>query len=1008
MGVLQIARKVQEDWEAEEEMKKLDAEEATKAALIQDFDDIQARIEANRLLAARLQEEEREMFTVKRSDKDFIAIGSAEDERQIKEMNEESKDPKKKRVVNETPREEDTTKVPAEQEVTKQGTKKRKSGHIKMIARKRLRPQPDDDSDDEHRKCLRIVTFDSTIDSEIMETKSFVSKLHKVSSPDGDYLVVYRVNGHFRAFNYLMEIMMESSTEENDQGDFWNNQQDWEIFRWRLYEACGVCILELKDGTVIYMLVERRYPLSKELLQRMLDLGLEVEEESIAALHLKMVFGKDKSNPLIVDSLLKTIWLSKHLVVYNEELAIPDQTATVSVELSILATTLNRLERSILIGIYTFAHAGNDPFINMFAPEPSSKASSSFRDVSSAESTHIDVKTTFLNDELKEEVYVSQPEGFVDPDHPTHVYRLKKALYGLKQAPRVWYQASPTKKLLEALKRVFWYLRGTINWGLWYPKDTAMARTAYADADHADTLDERVENDVLNVLRDRLSCFATYSPRHYQEERLPISTLSDLVWKSVTPGTLKRLQEGEEENILAKITWQMRMFPLLITQDLTIRYFHLLHRAFTTSASVLAIYIQHFWNILVYEAKTGAYSFQLDENRFILDANLLREALEITPIDQAHQFVSPPIGDAIMDFVNELGYTEEIHFVSRIAVNNLTNVDYAELMWEEFVQAMQTFLVDKANLSTAHQKGKKTKPQVIPYCRFTKLIICHLGRTHNIHQRSASPFHLAEEDHRLGNLKFVPKCEEDEVFGMQISKELIMNNIRNAPYYNAYLDMVAKHDQKTTVQEGGNKKSTTKADKSKKPATAKQLKPKPIKEKGKAQGQAHVGGVATREHVAEATQPLPVVEGKGKAIATEEQAAQSLLALHTPKRRSTTDQFIFQRWTPATKEASTGPSAQPQDDASANIVRDSLSSVDAETGADTDKTNSRGDTEILQISEEQGKYVANMVDLEEKTTKINEGQAGSDLGKTPESRPPLERILRDGVTTHSTMASHIP
>ncbi|GKE71988.1 retrovirus-related pol polyprotein from transposon TNT 1-94 [Tanacetum coccineum] len=44
----------------------------------------------------------------------------------------------------------------------------------------------------------------------------------------------------------------------------------------------------------------------------------------------------------------------------------------------------------------------------------------------------MDVKTTFLNGELKEEVYVSQPEGFVDPDHPTHVYRLKKALYGLK------------------------------------------------------------------------------------------------------------------------------------------------------------------------------------------------------------------------------------------------------------------------------------------------------------------------------------------------------------------------------------------------------------------------------------------------------------------------------------------------------------------------------------------------------------------------------------------------
>nr|GEX45108.1 retrovirus-related Pol polyprotein from transposon TNT 1-94 [Tanacetum cinerariifolium] len=261
----------------------------------------------------------------------------------------------------------------------------------------------------------------------------------------------------------------------------------------------------------------------------------------------------------------------------------------------------------------------------------------------------IDVKTDFLNGELKEEVYVSQPEGFVHPDHPTHVYRLKKALYGLKQAPRAWYdmlsgflldnnfskgvvdptlfthktgkhillvqiyvddiifastdpkdcdmfsnemslkfqmsmmgqmsfflglwvsqspggvfinqskfalkilkkfrmdscdsvdtpmvdrlkldedlsgipvdqtrfrsmvgslmyltasrpdlvfvvcmcaryQAKPTKKHIEALKRVFWYLKGTINWGLWYPKDTAMALTAYTDVDHAGCQDTR-------------------------------------------------------------------------------------------------------------------------------------------------------------------------------------------------------------------------------------------------------------------------------------------------------------------------------------------------------------------------------------------------------------------------------------------------------------------------------------------------------------------------------------
>nr|GEZ19666.1 retrovirus-related Pol polyprotein from transposon TNT 1-94 [Tanacetum cinerariifolium] len=289
------------------------------------------------------------------------------------------------------------------------------------------------------------------------------------------------------------------------------------------------------------------------------------------------------------------------------------------------------------------APVDNNPFVNVFAPKPHSEASSSgdincamiialkwiynvkldeygdvlknkvrlvakgyrqeegidfkesFTPVARIEAIHIfitnaacknmtiyqmDVKTAFLNGELKEEVYVSQPEGFVDPDHPRHVYRLKKALYRLKQAPRAWYdtllrflldnkfskgavdptfftwktgkhillvqiyvddiifastdpqacdmfsnemslkfqmsmmgqmsfflasrpdlvfavcmcatyQALPTKKHLEALKRVFWYLKGTINWGLWYPKDTAMALTAYADVDHAGCQDTR-------------------------------------------------------------------------------------------------------------------------------------------------------------------------------------------------------------------------------------------------------------------------------------------------------------------------------------------------------------------------------------------------------------------------------------------------------------------------------------------------------------------------------------
>ncbi|GJW18202.1 retrovirus-related pol polyprotein from transposon TNT 1-94 [Tanacetum coccineum] len=61
----------------------------------------------------------------------------------------------------------------------------------------------------------------------------------------------------------------------------------------------------------------------------------------------------------------------------------------------------------------------------------------------------MDVKTAFFNGELKEEVYVSQPEGFIDQDNPSHVYKLKKALYSLKQAPRAWYEMLSSFLILQ-------------------------------------------------------------------------------------------------------------------------------------------------------------------------------------------------------------------------------------------------------------------------------------------------------------------------------------------------------------------------------------------------------------------------------------------------------------------------------------------------------------------------------------------------------------------------------
>nr|GEU85881.1 retrovirus-related Pol polyprotein from transposon TNT 1-94 [Tanacetum cinerariifolium] len=84
---------------------------------------------------------------------------------------------------------------------------------------------------------------------------------------------------------------------------------------------------------------------------------------------------------------------------------------------------------------------------------------------------HMDVKIAFFNGPLKEEVYVSQPDEFVDPDFPDHVYRLKKALYSLKQAPRAWYD----KLSSFLIKQNFTKGEKLVSWSLKNQYYTAMS-----------------------------------------------------------------------------------------------------------------------------------------------------------------------------------------------------------------------------------------------------------------------------------------------------------------------------------------------------------------------------------------------------------------------------------------------------------------------------------------------------------------------------------------------------
>nr|GEW15366.1 hypothetical protein [Tanacetum cinerariifolium] len=255
---------------------------------------------------------------------------------------------------------------------------------------------------------------------------------------------------------------------------------------------------------------------------------------------------------------------------------------------------------------------------------------------------------------------------------------------------------------------------------------------------------------------------------------------------------------------------------------------------------------------------------------------MTRLALGITPKDSSHPFVSPPAGDLAIDFVNNLGYPEELQFVSKMHVN----------------------------------------------------ILYHPWRT---------------------ILSMINQCLTCKTF----------------EYYKKYLEMVVhKPRQPSTVtnEECGKKKKASKA-------------------------------VEDDEYNLQRE-----VKGKGKGIVSDEQAAQSLLDLHKPKKQSIRDQYIFQRWTPVTRDASTRPSTQPQDDTSTNVVHDSSSPADstndAENVAAIDNLTVRWVLRFLMLNKYKvRKY--HTVALEERTIKLDKGQAGSDPGKIPESRPPPKREFKE-------------
>ncbi|GKB02894.1 hypothetical protein Tco_0830983 [Tanacetum coccineum] len=164
---------------------------------------------------------------------------------------------------------------------------------------------------------------------------------------------------------------------------------------------------------------------------------------------------------------------------------------------------------------------------------------------------------------------------------------------------------------------------------------------------------------------------------------------------------------------------------------------------------------------------------------FECSKNTLRDALQITPVNNNTPFSSPPTPDALINFINDLGY----------------------LNVEEFTQSIHFFIKDKKNLALHTQGKKKANPLMILSIKFSKLIIHYLQNKHKFHPRPDSPLHLLYEGYVLGYLKFNAKGTKREVFGMPIPNELITADIQEG----SGPDSPAPKPAKATKPEATNK-----------------------------------------------------------------------------------------------------------------------------------------------------------------------------------------------------------
>ncbi|GJX22031.1 retrovirus-related pol polyprotein from transposon TNT 1-94 [Tanacetum coccineum] len=434
----------------------------------------------------------------------------------------------------------------------------------------------------------------------------------------------------------------------------------------------------------------------------------------------------------------------------------------------------------------------------------------------------MDVKTAFLNGELKKEVYVCQPEGFVDQENPSHMYKLKKALYVLKQAPRACdsvdtpmveknkhdedlqgtpvdathyrgmigslmyltssrpdliyavclcaqYQAKPIEKHLDAIP-------------LYCDNKSAITLSCnnvqHSRAKHIDVryhfIKEQVENGIVGLYFIRTE----YQLADIFTKPLPRERFNFLIKKLVYKLYLANLSRTMTTTVAQQVALDNALVPLEKRVEIG-----------THSRDINA----SFW-FTINKKDSTSYRFKIDKKRFTLNMEVFREIFRIFPNHPNQEFDALPLDEEIVSFIKKLGHKGDVKSITEVVIDQMYQPR------RTFSRIINKCLSGKI-IGRLHIPNKEHRPQE-----------ARKGVLSQIYKSYHSSFHHPrqvrfDEEQNKRNLVTVEEEEPEPAKKVVPSKSLLENSLmvsKSETLLEAQVKKVLKRSQRdTTIHQAG-------------------------------------------------------------------------------------------------------------------------------------------------------------------------------------------------------------